>query len=75
MTREVDASGGADCGPGWGAYGTAAGMALGFAAWFGGFGAFLVVASLGAVGWFAGHLVDRGTSLREFLDTVAGRRP
>lgn len=50
-------------------------MALGFAGWFGGFGAFLVVASLGAVGWFAGHLVDRGTGLREFLDTVAGRRP
>lgn len=50
-------------------------MALGFAGWFGGFGAFLVVASLGAVGWFAGNLADRGTSLREFLDTVAGRRP
>lgn len=49
-------------------------MALGFAGWFGGFGAFLVVASLGAVGCFAGHLVDRGTGLREFLDTVAGRR-
>ncbi|MFI1248758.1 hypothetical protein ACH4TY_18965 [Streptomyces anulatus] len=75
MTRTTDASGPASGAPGRGVYGAAAGMALGFAGWFGGFGAFLVVASLGAVGWFAGHLVDRGTSLREFLDTVAGRRP
>lgn len=55
--------------------GAAAGMALGFAGWFGGFGAFLVVAALGALGWFAGHLVDRGTGLREFLDSLVGRRP
>ncbi|MFJ9112531.1 hypothetical protein [Streptomyces sp. NPDC102283] len=75
MTRKTDASDPASGAPGRGVYGAAAGMALGFAGWFGGFGAFLVVASLGAVGWFAGHLVDRGTSLREFLDTVAGRRP
>ncbi|MGW7094318.1 hypothetical protein [Streptomyces sp. NPDC054874] len=75
MTRKMDASGPAGGAPGRGAYGAAAGMALGFAGWFGGFGAFLVVASLGAVGWLAGHLMDRGTSLREFLDTVAGRRP
>ncbi|MFJ6608641.1 hypothetical protein ACIQPT_00055 [Streptomyces sp. NPDC091289] len=70
---ESGAAGGAS--PGRGVLGAAAGMALGFAGWFGGFGAFLVVASLGAVGWFAGHLVDRGTGLREFLDAVAGRRP
>ncbi|RLV71358.1 hypothetical protein STAN_6887 [Streptomyces sp. CBMAI 2042] len=50
-------------------------MALGFAGWFGGFGAFLVVAALGALGWLAGHLVDRGVGLREFLDSLAGRRP
>ncbi|MFJ9888934.1 hypothetical protein ACIQRW_24115 [Streptomyces sp. NPDC091287] len=75
MTRKMDASGPAGGAPGRGTYGAAAGMALGFAGWFGGFGAFLVVASLGAVGWLAGHLVDGGTSLREFLDTVAGRRP
>ncbi|MFD4023346.1 hypothetical protein ACFWRV_07465 [Streptomyces sp. NPDC058576] len=71
----MDDSGRPGGAPGRGVVGAAAGMALGFAGWFGGFGAFLVVASLGAVGWFAGHLVDRGTSLREFLDTVAGRRP
>ncbi|WP_371627597.1 hypothetical protein OG245_36345 [Streptomyces sp. NBC_01116] len=75
MTRQTDASGPESGAPGRGVYGAAAGMALGFAGWFGGFGAFLVVASLGAVGWLAGHLVDRGTGLREFLDTMAGRRP
>ncbi|MFI1226685.1 MULTISPECIES: hypothetical protein [unclassified Streptomyces] len=75
MTRNVDESGPAGGAPGRGVIGAAAGMALGFAGWFGGFGAFLVVAALGAVGWFAGHLVDRGTGLREFLDAVAGRRP
>ncbi|QCW80809.1 hypothetical protein EQG64_33765 [Streptomyces sp. S6] len=56
-----------------GVVGAAAGMALGFAGWFGGFGAFLVVGALGALGWFAGHLADRGTGLR-FLNELAGRR-
>ncbi|MFJ3705502.1 MULTISPECIES: DUF2273 domain-containing protein [Streptomyces] len=40
--------------------GTGAGMALAFAAYFGGFGAFLLVASLGAVGAFVGHRLDGG---------------
>ncbi|MFH8608795.1 hypothetical protein ACH4D5_15080 [Streptomyces sp. NPDC018029] len=47
--------------------GLIAGMALGFAGWFGGFGAFLLVAALGAVGFVAGRLVDDGTDIRGFL--------
>ncbi|MBJ3810086.1 hypothetical protein [Streptomyces flavofungini] len=43
------------------------GMALGFAGWFGGFGAFLLVAALGAVGFVLGRLVDDGIGIREFL--------
>ncbi|MBU6534312.1 hypothetical protein ACFUIW_14775 [Streptomyces sp. NPDC057245] len=43
------------------------GMALAFAGWFGGFGAFLLVAALGAVGGVLGRLVDNGTDWREFL--------
>ncbi|AIA00829.1 hypothetical protein ACFU90_15390 [Streptomyces noursei] len=43
------------------------GMALAFAAWFGGFGAFLLVAALGAIGYVLGRLLDDGTDLREFL--------
>ncbi|MFE6165469.1 hypothetical protein ACFQ7F_41940 [Streptomyces sp. NPDC056486] len=47
--------------------GLMAGMALGFAGWFGGFGAFLLVAALGAVGFVLGRLVDDGTEIRAFL--------
>lgn len=47
--------------------GLMAGMALGFAGWFGGFGAFLLVAALGAVGFVLGRLVDEGTDVRAFL--------
>ncbi|MEV6755052.1 hypothetical protein [Streptomyces sp. NPDC051214] len=47
--------------------GLMAGMALGFAGWFGGFGAFLLVAALGAVGFVLGRLVDDGTDLRAFI--------
>ncbi|MFD0554540.1 hypothetical protein ACFQ0X_39345 [Streptomyces rectiviolaceus] len=47
--------------------GLIAGMALGFAGWFGGFGAFLLVAALGAVGFVVGRLVDEGTDIRAFL--------
>ncbi|WJV45758.1 hypothetical protein [Streptomyces flavofungini] len=43
------------------------GMALGFAGWFGGFGAFLLVAALGAVGFVLGRLMDDGIGVREFL--------
>lgn len=38
--------------------GLVAGMALGFAGYFGGFGAFLLVAALGAVGFVAGRFFD-----------------
>ncbi|GAB2929090.1 hypothetical protein [Streptomyces mayteni] len=38
--------------------GMIAGMALGFAGYFGGFGAFLLVASLGAIGFVAGRFAD-----------------
>ncbi|MFI6697394.1 hypothetical protein ACIBJC_00170 [Streptomyces sp. NPDC050509] len=46
--------------------GLAAGMALGFAGWFGGFGAFLLVAALGAVGFVVGRLADEDR-LRELF--------
>ncbi|MEU2153454.1 hypothetical protein ABZ532_00265 [Streptomyces sp. NPDC019396] len=40
--------------------GLLAGMALGFAGYFGGFGAFLLVAALGAVGFVAGRFLEGG---------------
>ncbi|MFC8075488.1 hypothetical protein ACFUN8_08085 [Streptomyces sp. NPDC057307] len=54
--------------------GLVVGMALGFAGWFGGFGAFLLVAALGAVGFVVGRLADQGMSLREFLDPDERKR-
>lgn len=38
--------------------GLIAGMALAFAGYFGGFGAFLLVAALGAVGFLVGRFFD-----------------
>ncbi|SOD58212.1 hypothetical protein SAMN06297387_10137 [Streptomyces zhaozhouensis] len=38
--------------------GMVAGMALGFAGYFGGFAAFLLVAALGAIGFVVGRFVD-----------------
>ncbi|MEU9013514.1 hypothetical protein AB0D12_27870 [Streptomyces sp. NPDC048479] len=38
--------------------GLMAGMALGFAGYFGGFGAFLLVAALGVVGFVAGRFLE-----------------
>ncbi|MYT20780.1 hypothetical protein GTW69_10835 [Streptomyces sp. SID7760] len=52
--------------------GLVVGMALGFAGWFGGFGAFLSVAALGGLGYAAGRYTERGGDLRELL--VAERR-
>ncbi|MFE0425327.1 hypothetical protein [Streptomyces sp. NPDC058953] len=40
------------------AVGLVAGMALGFAGYFGGFGAFLLVAALGAVGFVVGRFLE-----------------
>ncbi|MFC1419071.1 hypothetical protein [Streptacidiphilus cavernicola] len=52
--------------------GLMAGMALGFAGYFGGFGAFLLVAALGALGFIVGRLCDGDLDLTEFL---RGRNP
>ncbi|THA61288.1 hypothetical protein E6P78_25400 [Streptomyces sp. A0958] len=38
--------------------GLLAGMALAFAGYFGGFGAFVLVAALGAIGFIAGRFLD-----------------
>ena len=47
--------------------GLIAGMALGFAGYFGGFGAFLLVAALGAVGFVAGRFLDGDLELGDFF--------
>jgi hypothetical protein len=49
------------------ALGLVAGMALGFAGWFGGFGAFVLVAALGGLGYAAGSYLERGGDLRDLL--------
>ncbi|MFD9603472.1 hypothetical protein [Streptomyces sp. NPDC059970] len=38
--------------------GMVAGIALGFAGYFGGFGAFLLVAALGAIGFIVGRFLE-----------------
>ncbi|OON74011.1 hypothetical protein [Streptomyces tsukubensis] len=43
------------------------GMALGFAGYFGGFGAFLLVAALGAVGFIVGRFLDGDLEPGEFF--------
>ncbi|MFF2776049.1 hypothetical protein ACFVU3_14180 [Streptomyces sp. NPDC058052] len=50
------------------------GVALGCAGWFGGFGAFLLVAVLGGAGYAAGGFLERGGDLRALLVTDRGRR-
>ncbi|MER8045174.1 hypothetical protein [Streptomyces sp. NPDC094032] len=47
--------------------GLVAGMALGFAGYFGGFGAFVLVAALGAVGFIAGRFLDGDLEVGEFF--------
>lgn len=47
--------------------GLVVGMALAFAGWFGGFGAFLLVAALGGLGFAVGRFVEHGGDLRELL--------
>ncbi|AGS68730.1 hypothetical protein [Streptomyces collinus] len=54
--------------------GMIAGMALGFAGWFGGFGAFLLVAALGAVGFVAGRFLDGDLELGDFFRLRDDRR-
>ncbi|MGP3972100.1 hypothetical protein [Streptomyces sp. 6N223] len=47
--------------------GMIAGMGLGFAAYFGGFAAFLLVASLGAIGFVVGRFVDGDLAPGDFF--------
>ncbi|MFI9101911.1 hypothetical protein ACIGXA_15455 [Streptomyces fildesensis] len=47
--------------------GLGVGMALAFAGWFGGFGAFLLVAALGAIGFVAGKFIDGDLDPDEFF--------
>jgi hypothetical protein len=47
--------------------GLVVGMALGFAGYFGGFGAFLLVAALGAVGYVVGKFADGDLEPGEFF--------
>ncbi|KAA6222622.1 hypothetical protein CP973_12380 [Streptomyces albofaciens JCM 4342] len=54
--------------------GLLAGMALGFAGYFGGFGAFVLVAALGAIGFIVGRFVDGDLEPGEFFRTRTGDR-
>ncbi|MCZ9352150.1 hypothetical protein NGM36_20650 [Streptomyces mutabilis] len=54
--------------------GLIAGMALGFAGYFGGFGAFLLVAALGAVGFVVGRLLEGDMNLGDFFRSRDDRR-
>ncbi|MFH8564205.1 hypothetical protein [Streptomyces sp. NPDC017988] len=54
--------------------GMVAGMALGFAGYFGGFGAFLLVAALGAVGFVAGRFLEGDLEPGEFFRPRGDRR-
>ncbi|MDQ0841949.1 MULTISPECIES: hypothetical protein [unclassified Streptomyces] len=47
--------------------GLMAGMALGFAGYFGGFGAFLLVAALGAVGFVIGRFIEGDLEVGDFI--------
>ncbi|MFJ8625381.1 hypothetical protein ACIRD3_21390 [Kitasatospora sp. NPDC093550] len=53
--------------------GLVVGMALGFAGYFGGFAAFLLVAALGLVGFVAGRLLEGDIELGELGDLLRGR--
>ncbi|MER7487909.1 hypothetical protein ABTY20_18770 [Streptomyces sp. NPDC126497] len=50
------------------------GMALGFAGYFGGFGAFLLVAALGAVGFVVGRFLEGDLEPGDFLRARDERR-
>ncbi|MET8678980.1 hypothetical protein ABZW18_15735 [Streptomyces sp. NPDC004647] len=52
-----------------------AGMALGFAGYFGGFGAFLVVAGLGALGLFIGSVLQGDLVVADFVHRREEARP
>ncbi|MER7718419.1 hypothetical protein ABTX99_15965 [Streptomyces flaveolus] len=54
--------------------GMIAGMALGFAGYFGGFGAFLLVAALGAVGFVVGRFLEGDMDLGDLFRARDDRR-
>ncbi|GGS57297.1 hypothetical protein AB0E75_21700 [Streptomyces griseoviridis] len=54
--------------------GMIAGMALGFAGYFGGFGAFLLVAALGAVGFVVGRFLEGDMEPGDFFRSRDDRR-
>jgi hypothetical protein len=56
------------------AFGMIAGMVLGFAGYFGGFGAFLLVVALGAVGFVVGRFLEGDWELGDFFRTRDNRR-
>ncbi|MFI1485925.1 hypothetical protein [Streptomyces sp. NPDC020747] len=53
--------------------GMIAGMALGFAGYFGGFGAFLLVAALGAIGFVVGRFLEGDLDPGAFFRTRGTR--
>ncbi|MER6628701.1 hypothetical protein ABT301_10720 [Streptomyces sp. NPDC000987] len=54
--------------------GMIAGMALGFAGYFGGFGAFLLVAAMGAVGFVVGRFLEGDLEVGDFFRSRDDRR-
>jgi hypothetical protein len=56
------------------ALGLIAGMALGFAGYFGGFAAFVLVAALGAVGYVAGRFLEGDVEAGDFFRPRGGTR-
>jgi hypothetical protein len=54
--------------------GLVVGMALGFAGYFGGFGAFLLVLALGAVGFIVGRFLDGDLEPGDFFRPRDRRR-
>ncbi|MFI7015068.1 hypothetical protein [Streptomyces sp. NPDC050164] len=54
--------------------GMIAGMALGLAGYFGGFGAFLLVAALGAVGFVVGRFLEGDMDFGDFFRPRERRR-
>ncbi|MFI6350887.1 hypothetical protein [Streptomyces sp. NPDC050560] len=54
--------------------GLVAGMTLGFAGYFGGFGAFVLVAALGAIGFVAGRFAEGDLQPGDFFRTRDRRR-
>ena len=55
--------------------GLVAGMALGFAGYFGGFGAFVLVAALGAIGFVVGRFLEGDLEPGDFFRLARPRRP